>query len=123
MNKLNEKIPTETEFLSNTYHEMKSKHPKATKRLYPHSTAGESKEMAKKSFPLTFKHEFFKEFRTLEKKKLKQVTKNNVGFWAPSGSKQKTSHNKKIIKNAKDTKFKDVWDTRNKEGVWEKDEF
>lgn len=123
MNKLNEKIPSETEFLSSTYHEMKTAHPSATKRLYPHSTAGESKEMAKKSFPLTFKHEFFKQFRTLEKKKLRQATKNNVGFWAPSGSKQKTSHNKKIISNAKDTKFKDVWDTRDKDTVWERDEF
>jgi hypothetical protein len=123
MNKLNEKIPSETEFLSQTYHEMKSTHPSATKRLYPHSTAGESKEMAKKSFPLTFKHEFFKTFRTLEKKKLRPATSNYVGFWAPSGSKQKKSHNKKIIKNAKDTKFKDVWDTRDKAGVWERDEF
>lgn len=123
MNKLNEKIPSETEFLSSTYHEMKSTYPAATKRLYPHATAGESKEMAKKSFPLTYKHEFFRQFRCLEKKKLRPATKNNVGFWAPGGHKQKTSHNKKIIRNAKDTKFKDVWDTRDKAGVWERDEF
>ena len=123
MNKLNEKISAETDFISQVYHELKSSQPAAVKRLFPHSTAGESKEMAKKSFPLTFKHEFFKVFRTLEKKQLRPATKNNVGFWAPSGDKQKTSHNQKIIKNAKDTQFMKVWDTRDKTGVWEMDEF
>jgi hypothetical protein len=123
MNKMNEKIPTETEFLSSTYQEMKNLHPEATKRLYNHSTAGENKELAKKSYPLTFKHEFFKVFRTLNKKELKVATKNKVGFWAPGGEKDKSSHNQKIIQNSKETKFKEIWDTRDKEGAWEEENF
>lgn len=123
LSKMDKKIDSETQFLSDTYHALKALQPDGTKRVFPHYNAGESKELKKKSFPLNFKHEFFRVYRTLEKKKLRPATKNKVGFWAPAGQKRKKSHNKKIIKNSLETKHKEIWDQRGKIGVWEEDDF
>ena len=125
INKINnEKIPTETKFLSEKYHELKKKEPEATQRIFPHYTYGEAKKLKTKSFPLTFKHQFFSVYRTLERdKRMRVATDNKLGFWAPAGSKSKQCHNRKVIVNSKDTKFASVWEERHKKGVWEEDAF
>lgn len=78
---------------------------------FPHSAYGESKDLKAKSFPLTFKHHFFKAYRLLNKVD-HTVSDNKVGFWAPAGN--PVSKNKKVMVESKLKKEKDVWDTRDK---------
>lgn len=80
-------------------------------RDYPHLTYGESKQLKEKSFPLTFKHAFFKLYRAMNKVDY-SLTDNKIGFWAPAGN--PASKNKKVMIESKLKKEKDVWDTREK---------
>lgn len=72
---------------------------------------GESKKLKEKSFPLTFKHHFFKVYRAMDKNSQK-VTDNKVGFWSPAGNLQ--SKNMKVMEESKFKKEKDVWEHRQK---------
>ena len=70
-----------------------------------------SKKQEENSFPLTFKHYFFKAYRAMDKH-TGQSTENKLGFWAPAGNPK--SKNKKVMEESKLKKEQDVWDTRKK---------
>lgn len=80
-------------------------------RDFPHLKYGESKKLKEKSFPLTFKHHFFKVYRAVDKLTHKE-TGNKVGFWAPAGN--PATKNQKVVVESRSKKEKDVWDTRKK---------
>lgn len=80
-------------------------------RDFPHLKYGESKQLKEKSFPLTFKHHFFKVYRAVDKINHSE-TGNKVGFWAPAGN--PVSKNQKVMVESKHKKEQDVWDTRKK---------
>jgi len=121
--KMNAKQATETQFLSSTYQEMKNAYPEGTKIFYPHVNYGESEELKKRSYPLSFKHDFFRVYRTLNKEGRAPKNQNSKGFWAPAGKHYDSTHNKKIEKDCLLVNFDKMWEERVKDGIWEQDEF
>lgn len=93
------------------YKEATSKFTNYIEKEFKHLKHGESKQLKEKSFPLTFKHYFFKIYRAMDKNSQKQ-TDNKVGFWAPAGNFQ--SKNQKVVVESKLKKQQDVWETRQK---------
>lgn len=78
---------------------------------FPHTGYGENKDLKQRSYPLTFKHHFFKVYRAVDKNTQAQ-TGNKVGFWAPAGN--PVSKNMKVMSESKAKKEQDIWDTRKK---------
>lgn len=93
------------------YQETKSSFPLLVEKEFKHSEAGEAEKKNTKTFPLTFKHHFFKAYRTVDTVKLNTIH-NKVGFWAPAGGID--SKNKKVVKESKKVKESAIWQKRKK---------
>lgn len=95
-NRLNEKREqSQRETLAGIYHRMHDKFPDIMDEKFPHVTYGMKKdsESYKKSFPQTFKYEFYRRFN-IRKKKSRGLS-SRPAYFVPSGI-NKDSYNSKI---------------------------
>lgn len=109
--KLSKGAVSENKYLSDLYREAHSKFPRVLKAEFPHLKYGESEKLKDISFPMSFKHHFFKLFRALDLN-TNEMANNKLGFWAPAGN--PISKNEKIVAESKLTKEQQIWETRKK---------